>query len=246
MPRFGGDLENLDFNVKVEYELPSCVHSYQNNCPMFPDHLEDLLGGQRHSVQVIKPERRVAKVTVRPQSFPISLCDQLICQCKVSLTVKDEGSLIVIAGEEDITTEGVLIATLQFENSGSDTAYSVRVDIGLEKNTEVKLSLAADDRGRCIPGSTECTIPFIEKGQTETLEVRVKSEQKLPTTMKEILATITTETACESLPPPSKDLSVAVQQKWAIQAEAEQTLQQVNIFTIFTQPDRQVDNFGQF
>ena len=210
---------------------------------MFPDHLEDLQG---HSVQVIKPERRVAKVTVRPQSFPISLCDQLICQCKVSLTVKDEGSLIVIAGEEDITREGVLIATLQFENSGSDTAYSVRVDIGLERNTGgVKLSLAADDRGRCIPGSTECTIPFIEKGQTETLEVRVKSEQKLPTTMKEILATIKTETACESLPPPSKDLTVTVQQKWAIQAEAEQTLQQVNIFPIFTQPDRQVDNFGQ-
>ena len=244
MRRFGGDLENLDFNVKVQYELPSCVPSYQKNCPMFPDHLEDLLQG--HSVQVIKPERRVAKVTVRPQSFPISLCDQLICQCKVSLTVKDEGSLIVIAGEEDITKEGVLIATLQFENSGSDTAYSIRVDIGLERNTEVKLSLAADDRGRCIPGSTECTIPFIEKGQTETLEVRVKSEQKLPTTMKEILATIKTETDCTSSSPPSKDLSVAVQQKWAIQAEAEQTLQQVNIFPIFTQPDRQVDNFGQF
>ena len=242
MRRFGGDLENLDFNVKVQYELPSCGQSYQKNCPMFPDHLEDLQG---HSVQVIKPERRVAKVTVRPQSFPISLCDQLICQCKVSLTVKDEGSLIVIAGEEDITKEGVLIATLQFENSGSDTAYSIRVDIGLEKNTVVKLSLAADDRGRCIPGSTECTIPFIEKGQTETLEVRVKSEQKLPTTMKEISATIKTETDCTSLPPPSKDLTVTVEQKWAIQAEAEQTLQQVNIFTIFTQPDRQVDNFGQ-
>merc|ERR1712130_827403 len=211
-----GNKERLDFTVKIRYELPNCIQSYGANCPLFSDHLDkDILG---HNVE--QPENRVAVVTLAAQDsqFPINFCESEACQCNVELEIQKETS--IVAGKDDIG-EGALLATLQLRNTGTETAYNIKVTIDLGGENDL-FDLADTRCTRKI-----CTVKIVEDGKTETLEVRVKSRETLSTQMSRISATISTVTVCANAPPADQELEVQVVQKWAIQPKADKPSEQV-------------------
>merc|ERR1719264_1278940 len=215
-----GDKQMLDFEVKIRYELPRCSQSYRNNCPLFPDHLDEKI--KDHTVSLPHPqENRVAIVTLRSQDshFPINLCESLTCQCNVQLEIQKEAS--IVAGKDDVGN-GALLATLRLQNTGTETAYNIKVTIRLLGNSSNLFDLADP---RCTRGI--CKVNVVEKGKTETLEVRVKSRETLSTEMSKVSARINTVTVCANGSPSDQDLDVKVVQKWAIQPKADNPSEKV-------------------
>merc|ERR1719341_2967303 len=215
-----GNKERLDFTVKIRYELPPCSQSYGDNCPLFPDHLDQKITDHT----AILPDsilNRVATVILRPQDsqFPINFCEIETCQCNVQLEIEKEAS--IVAGKDDIG-KGALLATLRLQNTGTETAYNIKVTIDLHGDAD--LFDLTDTR--CTRNKI-CNVKIVEKGTTETLEVRVKSREALSTQMARITARINTETDCANAPPSAQDLDVKVEQKWAIRPKADKPSEQV-------------------
>jgi len=228
--RFGNN-EKLDFTVKIRYELPRCSQSYRNNCPLFPDHLDDKIHEKGHTA-ILPPSQddsqknRVAIVTLRPQDsqFPINFCESVTCQCNVQLEIQKEAS--IVAGKDNIG-EGALLATLRLQNTGTETAYNIKVTIRLGVNDDL-FDLADPRCTQNLQKHKICKIKIVEKGTTATLEVRLKSRKTLSTQMSRITATINTETDCATAhSPPAQVVDVKVVQKWAIWPKAENPSEKV-------------------
>jgi len=209
-----GDNQELEFNVQIKYQLPSCAQSYQNNCPLIAHNLNQKLEASGHTA-IVSKDYQAASVNLSPQEsdFPINFCENDPCQCDVGLKVTKEASFV--AGADDVGPEGALLATLELENSGAETAYNIEVTINLGGDSAL-FDLA--DRTRCV--GNKCTIKIIENGATETMEIRVKSRETIPPTLKQITATITTSTTCYRPAPQEQVASVKVIQKWALRSNA--------------------------
>merc|ERR1719239_9564 len=147
-----GDKERLNFGVRIRYELPSCQQSYRENCPLFPDQLDEELD---HTA-ILQQGNRVAVVTLRPQDsqFPINFCESETCQCNIQLEIEKEAS--IVAGKDDIG-QGALLATLRLRNTGTETAYNIEVTILLGVNAD--LFDLTDTR--CTRGI--CNVKIVEK-----------------------------------------------------------------------------------
>merc|ERR1712013_902926 len=209
-----GDNQELEFNVQIKYQLPSCARTYQNNCPLIAHNLNQKLEASGCTA-IVSKDYQAASVNLSPQEsdFPINFCENDPCQCDVGLKVTKEASFV--AGADDVGPEGALLATLELENSGAETAYNIEVTINLGGDSAL-FDLA--DRTRCV--GNKCTIKIIENGATETMEIRVKSRETIPPTLKQITATITTSTTCYRPAPQEQVASVKVIQKWALRSNA--------------------------
>jgi len=211
-----GDKQRLDFSVTIKYKLPRCQQSYVENCPLFPDHLDEILD---HTA-VLSDDKGAATVTLRSQDsqFNINFCESETCQCNVQLEIQKEAS--IVAGKDDIG-KGALLATLQLRNTGTETAYNIEVTIGLGGIEETFDLVDTRCRGKT------CKIKIVEKGKTETLEVRIRSRETLSTQLSKITATINTVTNCASPSPKDQPWDVKVVQQWAIRPMADEPFMQV-------------------
>jgi hypothetical protein len=167
-------------------------------------------------------KNQVAVVTLRPEDsqFPINFCESETCQCNVALEIEKVAS--IVAGKDDIG-KGALLATLTLRNTGTETAYNIKVTISINDGNDDLFDLSDT---RCTRNKI-CTIKIVEKGATETLEVRVKSREALSTQLSRISATINTVTVCANASPSDQDLDVKVVQKWAIRPKADKSSERV-------------------
>jgi len=170
----------------------------------------------------LSQENQVAAVTLRPEDsqFPINFCESETCQCDVQLDIEKEDSMI--AGKDDIG-KGALLATLKLRNTGTETAYNIKVTISLGGNGDIFEIYLGDTR--CTLGT--CTIKIVEKETTATLDLRVRSRKTLPAQMSRISGTINTVTECASPSPQNQEMKVKVVQKWEMRPKAEKPFEQV-------------------